>query len=325
MVSKRVPSEWDVILSDFLETGTPPIILMLGKRNGGKSALGYYLLETFGDGGYRMAAMGIPLRSLDILPDNIIPVWNSNISSIPPRTAVIFDESYVQYGSRDSMASPSKEMSRTIGVSRQNDQPLIWIAHLARMIDLNIRSYVDIFAFKQQGLLQAHFERDPMMKDMSNAATETLDAKIKEITATRSMSFNEIKSYTYIVSDSIEGLVTNPLPSFWSDNMSRMFSSSVCPVPRFTIFHKIDNPYSFFYALKETKSNCTFRNVYDCIVERYDQTFSIDIAKTLWNYLVAYELIVDQGKVAYITEKNLAILKKGIEKGSTKNIVGKTN
>ncbi len=67
----------------------PAVVLILGKRGSGKSALAYPLLELFR---YRVTpyVVGVPLRARKLLPDwiGIAP----SLEDVPPNSMALVDE-----------------------------------------------------------------------------------------------------------------------------------------------------------------------------------------------------------------------------------------
>ena len=83
----------------------PAVILLLGKRGSGKSALSYRLLELFR---YRLPAyvVGAPERSSKLLPDWIGTV--PTLEDLPPDCIALVDEAYIHFHSRRSMAQEAR-------------------------------------------------------------------------------------------------------------------------------------------------------------------------------------------------------------------------
>ena len=86
------------------------------KKNSGKSALAYRLLELFR---YRLApyVVGAPAQARHLLPDwiGIAPT----LDDLPFDSIAMIDEAYLAYHAGGSMAKASKAMSRALNLSRQ--------------------------------------------------------------------------------------------------------------------------------------------------------------------------------------------------------------
>ena len=94
----------------------PSIVLIIGKRGSGKSALAYRLLELFR---YQLACyvVGAPVEARKLLPD-----WigiSPTLEDLPPDCIALVDEAYMLYHSRRSMTQSKKVMSQSLNLSRQ--------------------------------------------------------------------------------------------------------------------------------------------------------------------------------------------------------------
>ena len=93
----------------------PSIVLVLGKRGSGKSALSYRLLELF-----RYVAtpyvVGVSAKVRSLLPDwiGICPA----LDELPAKSVAVIDEAYLHYHARSSMARESKAMSQLVNLSK---------------------------------------------------------------------------------------------------------------------------------------------------------------------------------------------------------------
>ena len=93
----------------------PALVLILGKRGSGKSALAYRLLELFR---YRLTpyVVGVTSQARRLLPDwiGIVP----DLESLPFDSIALVDEAYLPYHARRSMAEASTSMSQVLNLSR---------------------------------------------------------------------------------------------------------------------------------------------------------------------------------------------------------------
>ncbi len=189
----------------------PSIVLILGKRGSGKSALGYRLLELFRYG-LATYVLGVPKGAQGFLPDWIGIA--QNLEDIPPKSIVLVDEAYLRYHSRESLAAKSKEMSRILNLSRQREQTIIFVSQEARQIDRNIASSASVVVFKDLGMLQLEFDR-PELNKIGTQAKQAFD----------SLKGDKRKwSYVYSPDADFMGLLENSLPTFWSSRLSHAFA-----------------------------------------------------------------------------------------------------
>ena len=139
----------------------PAVILIVGKRGSGKSALGYRLLELLRYRAYPYV-VGAPEQSRKLLPEwiGLVPT----LEELPNKSVALVDEAYLRYHSRRSMADESTAMSQILNLSRQRDQTLIFVSQEARQIDRNISSSANLVVFKEMGIMQFDFERKELRK-----------------------------------------------------------------------------------------------------------------------------------------------------------------
>ncbi len=201
----------------------PAVVLILGKRGSGKSALGYRLLELFR---YALCPyeVGVPSSARSILPEwiGIVPT----LEDLPPKAIGLVDEAYLPYHARSSMAAEARSMSQVLNLSRQRNQTLIFVTQEARQVDLNIASSASVIVFKDLGVLQLEFDRKELNKLASQAREDF--ARIGD---------NRRRwSFVYAPDSDFVGMQENLLPSFWKPRLSHLFAegqpSSVQRAPR---------------------------------------------------------------------------------------------
>jgi len=194
----------------------PAVVLVLGKRDGGKSVLAYRLLELFR---YRLSpyVVGAPATARQLLPDwiGIAPT----LEELPNKTIAIIDEAYLAYHARESMTEESKAMSQALNLSRQREQVLIFVTQEARQLDKNIASAASVVVFKEPGMLQPEFERPELRKLVAEAAK-----------AFSSISEDKQKwSYVYSPDAGFLGLLEGQLASFWKPSLSKLYAGQQAP------------------------------------------------------------------------------------------------
>ena len=189
----------------------PAVILILGKRGSGKSALAYWLLEMFR---YQLLpyVVGVPVEAKRFLPDwiSIAP----SLEDVPPKSIVLIDEAYLRYHARGSMAAASIEMSRMVNLSRQRGQTLLFVTQEARQVDRNIASSASVVIFKEPSSIQLEFERPELRQPAQEAQAQFGILRGDK----RSWS------YVYAPDTDFKGMVESRLPSFWTAKLSTLFA-----------------------------------------------------------------------------------------------------
>jgi hypothetical protein len=210
--SRRIPLELEIDAKWREVIVHPSVVLVLGKRGSGKSALGYRLLELFRCQ-LTPYVLGLPEQAQKHLPDWMGMV--QTIEEVPQKSIVLVDEAYLTYHSRESLKSASRDMSRMLNLSRQRDQTLVFVTPEARQLDKNIVSSANVVVFKDLGMLQLQFDRPELNKLAAGAkqAFETVRGDRRRW------------SYIYAPDADFMGLMENLPPTFWSTKLSRVFAT----------------------------------------------------------------------------------------------------
>lgn len=180
------------------------IILIIGKRGSGKSALGFKLLEAASEKrkAYYLGKAKLPRFIKKV----------SEIKEVKNNSIVLVDEATINYSSRSSMKESNKILGELMAIARHKNLSLIIITQNSAMIDLNVMRLSDVIIFKEPSLLQSRFERKSI-SDLFKKAKEEFK-KINE----------DKRRFFYIISDEFEGILEFSLPKFWSDRLSKSFA-----------------------------------------------------------------------------------------------------
>src|SRR3989344_4838595 len=184
--------------------------IILGARGSGKSALGMKVLENIESKSnreeYSSFALGFNPKKT--------PEWLGvvdNINEVPNNSFLLVDESGVNFSSRSSMSNANKLLSELLLISRHKNISIIFITQNSANIEINTLRQADYLLLKKSSLLQLDFERK----------------KIKDIYESVARDVRKLendKGLTYIYSDVYRGFVSNSLPSFWTEGLSKSYS-----------------------------------------------------------------------------------------------------
>ena len=180
--------------------------IVLGARGSGKSAFGIKFLENFhAQNKKKCFAMGFKMEEL---PSWIHPV--EDVSGIKNNSFVLIDEGGILFNSRNSMSNANKLLSDLIMVARHKNISILFISQNSSNLEINILRQADFLALKPSSLLQKDFERKIIQK-------------IYESGGEHFEKFKEDKGVVHIYSGRFRGFVSNPLPSFWGEGVSKSF------------------------------------------------------------------------------------------------------
>jgi hypothetical protein len=189
------------------------VILVIGKRGSGKSALGYRLLEL-----YRPRAtpyvVGLPPQAQKLLPEWVGVV--GHLEDVPHGAVVLLDEAYMTYHARASMTSGGRTIGQAVNLSRQRGHSLIFIVQEARQLDVNIISQADVLAVKELSELSRGFERRELSRLTDQARVAFADVR------------GDKRRWTWVYTERADftGMVENTLASFWRPALSHAFANT---------------------------------------------------------------------------------------------------
>lgn len=180
--------------------------IILGARGSGKTAFGVKLLENIYSK-YKEKCFAIGFKSEEF------PSWIKvvgDISELENDSWVLIDEGGILFNSRNSMSNANKMLSQLILIARHKNINILFISQNSSNLEVNILRQADFLALKQSSLLQKEFERKIIQKLYS----ETQDKFEK---------YKQDKGLTYIYSGHFRGFISNSLPSFWKEGISKSF------------------------------------------------------------------------------------------------------
>lgn len=185
------------------------IMLVLGKRGSGKTALGMKMLENFNKKSKRKCyALGFE--------DTKLPRWIKRVEDVEQlsnNSIALLDEGARAFFSRESMKDSNKALSKIMTIARHKNISLVIITQNSGMIDLNVLRLADTLLLKEPSLLQSKFERKAMKDIYDKISPEFEKHKFR-------------KDKVYVWDDDFEGLLSFGLPDFWNNNISTSFRNA---------------------------------------------------------------------------------------------------
>lgn len=191
----------------------PSVVIIIGRRGSGKSALAYWLLELYR---YRALSfvLGMPQQVRKLLPEWLGIINDPN--DAPQGSTLLVDEAYLRFSARESQKLSNREISRIVNLSRQKRLTLIFVTQQASYIDKNLASALDVLVIKEPAPLQTKFERHEI-----NEIVRTAAEKFRVVSGDR-----RVWSLVYSQAANFFDMLPNSLPSFWNDRLSRVYASS---------------------------------------------------------------------------------------------------
>ena len=104
-------------------------------------------------------------------------------------------------------------MDIIISISGQSHQTIIFITHTLRKFAVTLLIDINVLLVKKPSLLQMKLERSQFRK-----LIEEIDREFSKIPK------EDMKKSVYVVSDEYKGFIRNPLPSFWSEELSEAYA-----------------------------------------------------------------------------------------------------
>jgi len=191
----------------------PSIILIIGRRRYGKSALGYYILEKFHNEQpeLKIFVVSLPKEKHSLLPDWITPV--ETVEELPDNCVAIIDEGALRYHAYMWGQKETIVMDRMISISGQKGQTFVFITHTMRKFAITLLLDIDILLCKKPSLLHSKLERSEVRKLVDEVSREF-----------NKLPKEEVKKNTFVISDDFKGFIRNKLPSFWTEDLSKSYA-----------------------------------------------------------------------------------------------------
>ena len=190
--------------------------MIFGQRGEGKSALAWKLAEDAHNKGGNVIAYQTPKKTRQLLPKWVKCVDELKTLSNQNKTCIIVDEAALKAAARRHQSLENRLWGTLAAISRQNDHLLIFVAQHTRQVDINIVGDADIIIFKRPSLLHVRFSRPEFRADVL-AARNAILSKGKH-----SNKWSVVRDFN----EGRQGIISNGLPSFWSEELSKSFQQS---------------------------------------------------------------------------------------------------
>ena len=165
------------------------VVLILGKRESGKTILSYRLADFFKRPTYAISPNQRP-------PSWITKIGLEEIETVPHGSTLILDDLPVYMSSRDYNEAAVKSVERLIPVARHKGIMLIFVSQTSGFADRWVMDADAIF-LKQMSLLYGDLER-PAVKKLMDRAAPYFEGKDEDW----------LKKHVYMITDSYEGILS---------------------------------------------------------------------------------------------------------------------
>jgi len=181
--------------------------LILGGRGVGKTAFGVKFLENA-----RVLQNKKYFNTMGFEKERL-PDWITNIndtSELKNNSWLLVDEAGISFNSKKSHGKINQILRELLFISRHKNLSVLFISQNSANIDLDALRQADFLILKTPSLLQQRFER----KLVQELYTEQEDNFKK---------FRGDPGLTFIFSTEFQGYISNKLPTFWSDSLSKSY------------------------------------------------------------------------------------------------------
>lgn len=210
---QQASNEWDKIIQPNSS------YLIVGDVGTGKSALAYYLLETFSQK-YDLlpAVVGFPRDKRALLPDNFALLDEPSQCTELENAIIFIDEADLQLPLEDSKAR--KYVVNFLSLPRHRKQIFLLAFHYPRLVMSRYLPFFSAFLLKRPPYLIEFASKSK--GDALNQMMERAEERFAELPG------EDVVKRTYVVAPRIrwQGMLDNPLCSFWGKELSEVWAGA---------------------------------------------------------------------------------------------------
>lgn len=186
------------------------VVIILGFRGQGKSALAWYIMDmcrVYKGKARPVYVLGMPKKKRKYAPKWVKHV--DNFRNIPKGALILVDEAALRFPARRSQSDENIAVAGLNALSRQRDQLIIFVAHTARLLELEAIMDCNVIIYRKPSASYLKFERRETM-EWTTTAREQI------------MSKGNPLHWAYVIDleDDRRGLLRCKLPPFWSNELS---------------------------------------------------------------------------------------------------------
>ena len=191
------------------------VLIYLGHRGKGKSALAWWLAEQAHKVKRRVIAYDFTPAARAALPKWVKHCKTLAELSKAPSSVVVVDEAALKANARRSQSANNVEWTRLVAIARHKDHLLMFIGQHGRQIDVSLVTDADMVLMKEPSLLHLRFARPELKPELDQAWEMFQKAK------------GDKRKKTFVVSyhTGATGFLSNGLPTFWSERLSKAFAA----------------------------------------------------------------------------------------------------
>lgn len=190
------------------------LVLITGFRGTGKTGLAWRLAEQSHDKGREIAAFDFTQAAKRALPPWVKHVATMRQVSALSSSILVLDEAAIKVNARRHQSSENVAWTRLLAVARHKGHLVLLITQHQRQVDVGLVADSEVVVMKRPSLLHLRFARPELRQELEEAWEH----------------FRKIRNpqrWSYVVDylNGRKGWLTNGLPTFWSDDLSRAFAS----------------------------------------------------------------------------------------------------